>query len=236
MTNHLSKSEQIVEDIIEKIRSKELLPGDKLPNEYELSDTYYCSRMAVREALKILTAKGLVITKHGEGSFVNTLNIETIAEILDNLFLLSDVTNLEMMQLRKLMETEAARLCAKNRNEEDLQEIIHYMNLREEYAKATQTPENIQKKYDADRMFHLSIAKGSHNELFVNFINTIQKTMSLHQSHSASEETSRNTSLYHEEITKAIQDKDADRAADMMNAHLTRVEEAIIHNIKTNSL
>ena len=236
MTNHLSKSEQIVEDIIEKIRSKELLPGDKLPNEYELSDTYHCSRMAVREALKILTAKGLVVTKHGEGSFVNTLNIETIAGILDNLFLLSDVTNLEMMQLRKLMETEAARLCAKNRNEEDLQEIIHYMNLREEYAKATQTPENIQKKYDADRMFHLSIAKGSHNELFVNFINTIQKTMSLHQSHSASEETSRNTSLYHEEITKAIQDKDADRAADMMNAHLTRVEEAIIHNIKTNSL
>lgn len=232
MTNHLSKSEQIVEDIIEKIRSKELLPGDKLPNEYELSDTYHCSRMAVREALKILTAKGLVVTKHGEGSFVNTLNIETIAGILDNLFLLSDVTNLEMMQLRKLMETEAARLCAKNRNEEDFQEILYYMNLREEYAKATQTPENIQKKYDADRMFHLSIAKGSHNELFVNFINTIQKTMSLHQSHSASEETSRNTSLYHEEITKAIQDKDADRAADMMNAHLTRVEEAIIKHGK----
>ncbi|MBR2825548.1 MAG: FadR family transcriptional regulator [Solobacterium sp.] len=234
MTNHLSKSEQIVEDIIEKIRSKELLPGNKLPNEYELSDTYHCSRMAVREALKILTAKGLVVTKHGEGSFVNTLNIETIAEILDNLFLLGEATNIEMMQLRKLMETEAARLCAKNRNEEDLQEIIHYMNLREEYAKAIQTPENIQKKYDADRMFHLSIAKGSHNELFVNFINTIQKTMSLHQSHSASEETSRNTSLYHEEITKAIQDKDADRAADMMNAHLTRVKEAIIQNIKTD--
>lgn len=232
MSNHLSKSEQIVEDIIEKIRTKELLPGDKLPNEYDLSNRYDCSRMAVREALKILTAKGLTITRHGEGSFVNSLNIETIAETLDTLFLLSENTNVEMMQLRKLMETEAARLCAQNATIEDIQTIEQYMLEREHYASITQTPENIQKKYDADRHFHLAIAQGSHNELFVNFINTIQKTMSLHQSHSASEETSRNTSLYHEEILKAIKDHDASRAADMMNAHLSRVEEAIIQNAK----
>lgn len=56
--------------------------------------------------------------------------------------------------------------------------------------------------------------------------------MSLHQTYSASEETSRNTSLYHEEILKAIKDHDASRAADMMNAHLSRVEEAIIQNAK----
>ena len=140
MTNHLSKSEQIVEDIIEKIRSKELLPGDKLPNEYDLSNRYDCSRMAVREALKILTAKGLVVTKHGEGSFVNTLNIETIAETLDTLFLLSENTNVEMMQLRKLMETEAARLCAQNANDEDIQTIEQYMLEREHYASIEQTP------------------------------------------------------------------------------------------------
>ncbi|MBP3890646.1 MAG: FadR family transcriptional regulator [Solobacterium sp.] len=228
MSDHISKSEQIVEDIIEQIRKKELLSGDKLPNEYELSETYHCSRMAVREALKILTAKGLVITKHGEGSFINTLNTSIIADTLDTLFLLSDNTNLEMMQLRKLMETEATRLCAQNATDEEIKEIQMYMEQREEYAKAIQTPENIQKKYDADRNFHLAIAKGSHNELFVQFIQTIQKTMAMHQSTSASEETSRNTSLYHEEIMKAIMDHDSDRAADMMNAHLKRVEEAII--------
>lgn len=228
----ISVSDEIVNALTEDIRDKVFQPGDKLPNENTLSERFECSRIAVREALKVLSAKGLITTKHGEGSFVNAYNPQMMAETLDNLFLLSDQSLIETMQLRKIMEVEAARLCSKNATPEEIEEIESYRDLREDYCQKEANEENIQKKYAYDRLFHLAIAKGSHNELFVQFIQTIQQSLALHQTYSASEETKRHTSMYHNEILKAIQSHDSERAAEMMRAHLSKVEEALIQSIQ----
>ncbi|MDE7214060.1 MAG: winged helix-turn-helix domain-containing protein, partial [Anaeroplasmataceae bacterium] len=66
----VSVSEQIFEQIKEKIISGELKPGDKLPSENEFCKIYGVSRIAVRQALNTLLTLGLIETKFGEGSFV----------------------------------------------------------------------------------------------------------------------------------------------------------------------
>src|SRR4030066_1843728 len=62
--------EQIVAQIENRILVGELNPGDKLPPEHELARQFGVSRTAVREAMKALSLKGLIIIHPGRGTFV----------------------------------------------------------------------------------------------------------------------------------------------------------------------
>jgi GntR family transcriptional regulator len=61
---------QIADDLRQKIEAEELAPGSQLPTEFELREEYSASRNTVRDALKLLTTRGLVETRPGQGTFV----------------------------------------------------------------------------------------------------------------------------------------------------------------------
>jgi len=63
-------SRTIAEAIRSQIESGELPPGAQLPSERDLASTYGTARNTAREAIRILSDAGLVITDHGKGSFV----------------------------------------------------------------------------------------------------------------------------------------------------------------------
>ena len=67
---------QIAEGLISQIESGELAPGDQLPPERELSEKLGVNRMTLRRALRVLEAQGLVVRKHGVGTFVAAPKIE----------------------------------------------------------------------------------------------------------------------------------------------------------------
>ncbi len=84
-------------------------PGDKLPNELELSDQLGVSRATLREALRMLIARGVLEVRRGKGTFVS----ERVEEIED--FGFSDVGQLrgqlrDLFELREIFEPGAARL------------------------------------------------------------------------------------------------------------------------------
>ncbi|MFH0957135.1 MAG: GntR family transcriptional regulator, partial [Pseudomonadota bacterium] len=62
--------EQIVDRIENRILNGELEPGDKLPPEHELAKQFGVSRTAIREAMKALSQKGLIVVQPGRGTFV----------------------------------------------------------------------------------------------------------------------------------------------------------------------
>jgi GntR family transcriptional regulator len=61
---------QIAEDLRLKIESGELGHGTQLPTELELRDQYGASRNTIRDAVKLLTTRGLIETRPGQGTFV----------------------------------------------------------------------------------------------------------------------------------------------------------------------
>jgi GntR family transcriptional regulator len=61
---------QIADDLRGKIESHEIAPGSQLPTEIELMEQYGASRNTVRDALKLLTTRGLIETRPGQGTFV----------------------------------------------------------------------------------------------------------------------------------------------------------------------
>ncbi len=226
MIQRKSVSDSIVDSIIEDIQNKKLSPGDKLPTEAEMAEEYGVSRISIREALRSLSAVGLVVTRHGEGSFINEYNPDMLASTLRSISLLDDTPVLEMLQLRKIMETEAARLCAENATKEELDVVQLYLKEREKYCRVEATSENIKKKYEMDKMFHLSIAKGSHNEIFIKFIETIHASIDIHQRESSkNDEQIDKATYFHQEIMSALLDHDKEKAGKMMYEHLANVEK-----------
>jgi GntR family transcriptional regulator len=65
----------IAQELLGKIESGRLQPGDQIPTELELRDTYSASRNTIRDAVKWLINRGLVETKPGQGTFVKQ-NVE----------------------------------------------------------------------------------------------------------------------------------------------------------------
>jgi GntR family transcriptional regulator len=61
---------QIADDLRQKIKTDELIPGSQLPTENDLQQQYNASRNTVRDAIKWLITRGLVETRPGQGTFV----------------------------------------------------------------------------------------------------------------------------------------------------------------------
>jgi GntR family transcriptional regulator len=73
---------QIAESLLDRIESGELVPGDRLPAERELSDMLSVNRMTVRRALNMLESQGLIIRRQGDGTYVARPKIERQASQL----------------------------------------------------------------------------------------------------------------------------------------------------------
>lgn len=158
--------DEIVKQIKGLINDGELKVGDKLPPERELSKMFNVGRPSIREAIIVLSSKGL-LKKTQEGTFVNDRNEINCINLM-NKHSLNEQDYMDLYEARKLIETVTAGLAAKNADENDkkaLKEILTEMNEAdfndiEEFA-----------RLDAD--FHQSIALGSKNTILYNIISDI---------------------------------------------------------------
>ena len=67
----ISRSKKIQRELRSLILVKEQFkPGEKLPTENSLAKSFNVSRPMIREAIKALEAQGVLVTKHGSGTFV----------------------------------------------------------------------------------------------------------------------------------------------------------------------
>ena len=67
---------QLHDDLVKNIRNNHLKPGDRLPTESELRETYSVSRVTVRKALGALVEEGYLDRKSGKGTFIRTPKIQ----------------------------------------------------------------------------------------------------------------------------------------------------------------
>jgi GntR family transcriptional regulator, transcriptional repressor for pyruvate dehydrogenase complex len=117
---------QVADELREEILSGGLPPDDRLPSETELCSRFAVSRSTVREALRVLTAQGLVQTQRGAtgGSRVVRVNHEDVSKMLRlsirALTVSAGVTETEMDEVRELLEVAATWYAASRRTPQDL--------------------------------------------------------------------------------------------------------------------
>jgi len=154
----------IAEAIGRSIVQGEFPPGTILPNEAQWAADFKVSRSAVREAIKILMAKNLIVSRPKVGSRVE---IKDRWSLLDHDVLSWYATSPDragflksLQQFRHIVEPEAAALAAEFRTEGQMAEIsaaCHDMA----------TAPTLSDRTKADVRFHLAILKASNNQLLV---------------------------------------------------------------------
>lgn len=146
-------SQQTAERLYNSIVAEGTLrPGDKLPNEVELSQQLGVSRATLREAIRELAARGVLEVRRGRGTFVS----EEVADIED--FGFSGLERLQgqlrdLFELRSIFEPKAARLACQRATEEELRDILERGEAVERCIRAGQD------RTEADRDFHAAIVR-----------------------------------------------------------------------------
>lgn len=162
-----SLSQQTAEELIELISDgTEFHPGDRLPNEMELSNRFRVSRTTLREAIRILNVRGYVEVRHGIGTFVS----ELLPVSSDYGF--SDLANIkidvrDLFEARLIFEPQVAALAVQRASDDELDEIIAIEKRVQEAYKAGQDVS------DYDRQFHNALVKCSHNPFLEQIITII---------------------------------------------------------------
>ncbi|OBB19305.1 FadR/GntR family transcriptional regulator [Mycolicibacterium elephantis] len=120
--NRRSVPEDVFEQIVTEVLSGEMQPGQPLPSERRLAEVLGVSRPAVREALKRLTAAGLVEVRHGDATTVRDFRRHAGLDLLPRLLIRGG--ELDLSVVRSILETrlhngpKVAELAAERRGPE----------------------------------------------------------------------------------------------------------------------
>ncbi len=220
----LTLSLRIERTIENAIREKKLAVGSKLPTEREMCESFGVSRTALREALRRLSARGLISIQKGSGMYVTEINIEDAIKTLDLYYDLRFDKNLlsQIIEVRRIFEPEIARLAAVNRTEVNLAELQE--NLVEFELS---DPDNTQKEADLDNKFHLIITKSTLNPIMQITMEPIYSLLPRMRNfiYGNIDGEKINTMKSHQALFGALQNKDGDKAYTIMKDHLERTRE-----------
>ena len=214
-------SDQVAQQIIDLIASRQLQVGSRLPPLKELAGYLGVSRTAAREAIKILDAWGIVAVKPGVGTFVAEISADALTVPLRLSAELSSETLRDLHELRVALEPDIAALAATNAKPKHI-EMMEESICRMDEALANITAregEYIQ----ADQDFHSILAEATGNHLFlivsypiVDLVETLMHVV--RRTPGAPERGQR----FHRLLLEHIKARDADRARETMRAHLNQ--------------
>lgn len=204
------------------------LPGEKFPPERELSLQLDVSRTTLREAVRTLASEGLVMTTRGSHGGVVVLEPPSVDADTRRRLRASAVEIDEAMDLRVAIESHSARLAAERRTKTDLKRIA------EALATAVRTTEDdpehrhVALYVRSDTDFHLAIARATHNALLVRAVEDARARM-FRALGLVFSTYSEHVNDHHEEVVRAIEAGDPDRAEVAMRQHV-ETSRADVHN------
>lgn len=113
-------SERTEQQLEELILNRSLQAGDRLPSQEELGRLLGVSRTVIREAVQLLTAKGLVEGRKGSGIYVRALGVDLVQRPVSLLARSHMINQAMIMDARELLEPKLAELAALRRQPSDI--------------------------------------------------------------------------------------------------------------------
>ena len=213
--------EMVLAHVEQRLTSGEWRPGDRLPPERELAARLGASRQAVREALRVLQAQGVIRSQVGTGSESGTVVVPAPARALGRVlhlhlavdsFPVGDVT-----EARVMLERFSAGLAAQRCTPDDLLRMTAQLDAMDAVGPAEFS--------DADIAFHVAIAGAAGNRLVGELTTAIRESVRgtlLDAMHDDGDWPPLRARLQseHRAIHAAIADGDGGRAADRIEAHI----------------
>lgn len=203
-----------VDIVVDRIKllltEKKLKPGDMIPSETVLAQSLQVSRGSIREAMKILSAYGIIEVRRGAGTFISSSANQKNFDPLLFRILVSEPDYKSLIEIRELMEHGVVDLIFKNATEEDYQKLEKAMKNFDEIESTE--PVNRQRGDSADIEYHRIMGEITHNQIVSNIYNFIIDLFTPTINSSVGYET-------HKAMHRAIMDKDYEKAMGMVRVH-----------------
>lgn len=213
-------SAQIVERLSHAIRIGTLSVGDRLPPERGLVELFNVSRVTVRDALRILEARGLIEIRLGAtgGAFVTAPPPQVLSEGLTDMLALSSLTAEEITEARLVLELGTIPLVCERADDHDLAEL-HEICDRSEFSLESGS-------FDValSAEFHVRLARAAHNHAIERLVDVFQGPLlaSLRQAQALAPRMGDRGVTEHREIVQAVASRNLKRATQVMRTHLER--------------
>ena len=215
----LSSHDQVARALGADIIAGVYPPGDKIPAEAEILERFGISRTVLREVLKTLTAKGLIVSKTRVGTKVldpshwNMFDSDVLSWKVGLGF--DEAFRRDLAEIRLAIEPEAAALAATRATPAQI------AMLRERIEDMRNATESRRVFAEADLAFHQAIGAVSGNALMRGISGVIETALmasfTLSSAGDDANEHKKNVG-YHEAIVDAIEARDADGARAAMRA------------------
>ena len=209
--------DRVVHAIEEQVLAGRLAVGTRLPPEREFSEQLGVSRPVVREAVRILTTRGLLETRHGIGTTVRAISRADVVKPL-TLFLRSrgqEVSLQHLHQVRSILEVENAGIAAEQGTEEDIRDLERICLEMEAVAN------------DAalfalkDTEFHRRLGQTTHNPLLILLLDSVHGMMAEVRALVATQEgLFERVMPTHMRVLQAVAAHDSPGAREAMREHL----------------
>ncbi|AHI00630.1 GntR family transcriptional regulator [Kutzneria viridogrisea] len=196
--------DQVIEQMRQAISSGEWPVGQRIPAEPELVTALGVGRNTVREAVRALAHAGLLEVRQGDGTFVRATS-----ELSGAVRRLVGDELREVLEVRRTLEVEGARLAALHRTGDQVRELEALLTERN----AAAAKQNWEHMIDRDAAFHLAVVQTSHNALLAELYKGLTEVVKASVAATVNTTPSDTSQISHDGLLDAIRDGDPERAA-----------------------
>lgn len=214
--------DQVIEQLRDAVTQGEWPIGQRIPTEPELAGQLGVGRNTVREAVRALAHTGLLEVRQGDGTYVRATS-----EVSGAIRRLCGSELREVLQVRRILEVEGARLAAASRTEEEVVELRSLLERRNAELREGHWEDFA--RLDAE--FHFAVVQSGHNTLLTEMYRGLTEVITASVAATSNVTPGREylPEIGHEGLAEAIADGDADRAASeacgFLDELLARVEQ-----------
>lgn len=210
-----SKLSEQIADLLEEEIIADGRVGERLPSEQQLAERFSASRTIVREALKILRARGLIASRTGSGAYVTSPDVEDLSHMLSRIIRMNDINYNDIYDVRCYVEAAAVRAAVEHADEAGLDGLDEILRKLRNYNLA------VPQRRDLDFEFHKSIARLSGNALLALLVETMANVFKDVIKIGIFVEGGIDDAIVrHQRIMDAMRARDADLAEKMVYEHL----------------
>ena len=216
--------DEAIDRIKRRIESGEFAPGQKLPPEAALASDLELSRLSLREAVRALTMAGVLEVRHGAGTFVTDLRPDRVVDAIGRFLQLSHDTGLrELFECRRVVEPGATSLAATRIDEAQLAELGD----RIERMRTLRDPQELVAE---DLAFHSGIVAAAGNRTLQSLAGTVAQRTARARIWRAlvKDDVLTRTHQQHNDIYRALQDRDSMAAFVAATRHVADVESWVL--------
>lgn len=210
----LNIGDQVYNQMKNQILTGNWKPGEKILSENQLMKRFGVSRGTVRQAIQKLAGEGLIETRHGEGSFVQTSGLDHYFQTSIPLFTIGDEEMGKIFEFREMFECGVAEVAAAKATDEQIR------GLEENYRRLKESTQVLHQFVHTDLDFHMLVSECTQNTLAVQIFRSYEGLLEPSILHMTETIGVGNGVKYHGLILDAIRKHDPQLAREVMREHL----------------